>query len=691
MGKTRGVHETTPEIRNRMVGMYEAGLGLSEIAAAVNCSQRTVKRWLNRFDKEGTVETRDRCGRKRATTQEQDEAIIRLATQTSITAAKAVLPALGLNCSVDTIRERLHRAGIHNWSPSKKHIQKISVAVSEGSGIEQAVWRPTGTQVGKNKKKVAKDKKSRSQTKKKRSPQKAKPKAAVDDDANVNNTTAILPPQVHQPSFSFSLPAQNVPMQPMINEMQSLPVPPSMGTSHPSETPNANHYTHPLNIPHSQSMYHQQQSWPLDLVQAPHLYPQSQEVPNQHQDQLTQQLQTQMQPSIHLEQPVVHEQNLNTCQTEQHRQMSELSRETLHDSQDAIINVCSDVCSNSNSSFNDNSQSSTNDDESKSEKKRKLGKSRKKKGGKVKGTLETSVEIRNRMIGMSEAGLSTLSIALAINRSERTVKRWLDRWHKEGNVQTKERKGRKRITTKEQDDAIIAMATQQPLTAAKHVAPALGLKCSVDTIRERLHKAGIHSWKLGKKQGEGNAVHTVHLWQPSGNRSSKVKSNGGKKKKSQTKKQNQNSGHKKRQGESKSQKDETLPRETTEPPVHNVIPQSENIPFQQAHPQPLPTMQTTHDIMSDGSAPVPHLSQHSQVSSMCSQLSSSLQTLQPLGPMVPPRPDCRLALPTIIPSIASQTSTNVTYPSCMMSNNSHTSQMEQPVDTINYEPYIWSF
>lgn len=44
-------------------------------------------------------------------------------------------------------------------------------------------------------------------------------------------------------------------------------------------------------------------------------------------------------------------------------------------------------------------------------------KRKKKKGGKAKGTLETSVEIRNRMIGMSEAGLSTLSIALAINRS----------------------------------------------------------------------------------------------------------------------------------------------------------------------------------------------------------------------------------------------------------------------------------
>ena len=75
------------------------------------------------------METRERCGRKRATTSEQDEAIIRLATQTPITAAKAVLPALGLSCSVDTVRERLHKAGIHNWSPSRKHMQKIPLGL----------------------------------------------------------------------------------------------------------------------------------------------------------------------------------------------------------------------------------------------------------------------------------------------------------------------------------------------------------------------------------------------------------------------------------------------------------------------------------------------------------------------------------------------------------------------------------
>lgn len=75
------------------------------------------------------METRERCGRKRATTVEQDEAIIRLATQTPITAAKTVLPALGLTCSVDTVRERLHKAGIHNWSPSRKYMQRIPLGL----------------------------------------------------------------------------------------------------------------------------------------------------------------------------------------------------------------------------------------------------------------------------------------------------------------------------------------------------------------------------------------------------------------------------------------------------------------------------------------------------------------------------------------------------------------------------------
>lgn len=77
-------------------------------------------------------------------------------------------------------------------------------------------------------------------------------------------------------------------------------------------------------------------------------------------------------------------------------------------------------CSNVNIEMSDNSCISDTSNESiknNSRNDQKQEKRCRKKGGKVKGTLETSVEIRNRMIGMSEAGLSTLSIALAINRS----------------------------------------------------------------------------------------------------------------------------------------------------------------------------------------------------------------------------------------------------------------------------------
>lgn len=81
------------------------------------------------------------------------------------------------------------------------------------------------------------------------------------------------------------------------------------------------------------------------------------------------------------------------------------------------------IGSDSSCSSNENSQSSGESQQNKESSREDNGKSeserqkKKKKGGKAKGTLETSVEIRNRMIGMSEAGLSTLSIALAIDRS----------------------------------------------------------------------------------------------------------------------------------------------------------------------------------------------------------------------------------------------------------------------------------
>ncbi|XP_053979754.1 uncharacterized protein LOC128876937 isoform X1 [Hylaeus volcanicus] len=745
MGKTRGVHETTPELRNRMVGMYEAGLGLREIAAAVNCSQRTVKRWLNRFDKEGTVETRERCGRKRATTSEQDEAIIRLATQTPITAAKAVLPALGLNCSVDTIRERLHKAGIHNWSPSRKYMQRIPLGDTDGVAIQQPVWRPTGTQLGKKKssKDSSKNDKNTGTTKKKNPSWKIRAKDVyVGDGAPVENAKQ----PTEQQEFIFS--QQNAP-QPQATEMQSpsQPLP-----SNQTEFGNALSLVHQDQPVYQHPGLNISQNWPLDLVQGSHHYPQQlqelrtrQEQQQHHEQQVRQTIPDQthsldQQRQLKVEHQIQHQQH------QDHLHLQLASPQTNTNTNSDTFNSCSSQDSNQSSSgelkqtentakpvkmerflpvrlqedphqflelpaqnepprylrvTGDDDTGCKNQDQvvlqpdrlhctSKEDSERNMSQKRKKKGGKAKGTLETSVEIRNRMIGMSEAGLSTLSIALAIDRSERTVKRWLERWHKEGNVQTKERKGRRRITTKEQDEAIIAMATQQPLTAAKHVAPALGLKCSVDTIRERLHKAGIHSWKLGKKQGEGNAVHTVHLWQPSGNRPNKPKMLGEKKKKSNgNRKRDQGSRNTPKRLSSKRRRTESISVKSVSPSANMIPEQPTVLPFHNpatmANYVSAPNiMQPVHNI----TAALPTLAQPQPPPGPPPEP----QPIQPMGPMMQQRPDCRLA-PAIVPpvSVSGQENTGVAYPSCMVGNNSHTGHnMEQP-DPLNYEPYIWSF
>ncbi|XP_063993782.1 uncharacterized protein LOC135171272 [Diachasmimorpha longicaudata] len=641
MGKTRGVHETTPELRNRMVGMYEAGLGLRDIAAAINCSQRTVKRWLNRFDKEGTVETRERCGRKRATTSEQDDAIVRLATQTPITAAKAVLPALGLNCSVDTIRERLHKAGIHNWSPSRKHIQRIPLGEAEGAALQQAVWRPTGTQLGKKKTpKVPPRAKSTASKMKKKKTIKKNP---------VKESSAPEAPekQLEAPQMEFN-PPQAITHCP---DLAQLPQPQIIDSQSQFQA---------QPIPNPQQMYQQHQdlnmsqNWPLDLVQAP-----------QTQSQYLQSTDNLPPTSSHLQE--LYPQN-------NHHQHHPLEPQQINlEPRSKPVNV-SEGSSSSNSStesqeVNDSSKKTAEpaagSEQIVKEDQSEGNSEKRKKGGKAKGTLETSVELRNRMIGMSQAGLSTLSIALAISRSERTVKRWLERWRKEGNVQTKERKGRKRITTKEQDDAIIALATQNPLTAAKYVAPALGLNCSVDTIRERLHKAGIHSWKLGKKPGEGNAVHTVHLWQPSGNRPNRpriLRKNSGKKiagKKLESKK---TVGKK----ETKKSQEKIVEEEVQVP----------NVPVESVQaPQPVPSIEQGtmqfHDEGMNGYSSNPNVLQPVLTPLTPSTSGQGMHVAQVM------RPDCRMATGQV-PG----------YSSCMVgSGHGH---MEQP-DPLNYEPYMWNF
>lgn len=77
---------------------------------------------------------------------------------------------------------------------------------------------------------------------------------------------------------------------------------------------------------------------------------------------------------------------------------------------------------------------------------------------------------------------------------------------------------------------------------------------------------------------EGNAVHTVHLWQPSGNRPNKPKMPGEKKKKGGDKKRNQIANNSQKRIARKKKSNEPPPPKTTPPPA-NIIPEQSALSF----------------------------------------------------------------------------------------------------------------
>lgn len=77
---------------------------------------------------------------------------------------------------------------------------------------------------------------------------------------------------------------------------------------------------------------------------------------------------------------------------------------------------------------------------------------------------------------------------------------------------------------------------------------------------------------------EGNAVHTVHLWQPSGNRPNKPKMPSEKKKKGGDKKRNQIINNSQKRVARKKKSNEPPPPKTI-PPSTNILPEQSTLSF----------------------------------------------------------------------------------------------------------------
>lgn len=108
----------TTEQLGRCIGMLDAGYSQRDVANALNVSQSVVSRAWSRQQNFGTAAHRHGGGRQRSTTQRQDHFVALQARRhpfwTATSLRNDLLNASGVNVSTQTIRNRLHNAGLYS-------------------------------------------------------------------------------------------------------------------------------------------------------------------------------------------------------------------------------------------------------------------------------------------------------------------------------------------------------------------------------------------------------------------------------------------------------------------------------------------------------------------------------------------------------------------------------------------------
>jgi transposase len=96
---------------------------IREIAKEVQCSRDTVKTWIKRYQETGDVKDKERQGRKRKTTEEEDLDIIHIAKKHRTNTLAEISTAMsrqGVDISLNTVMRRLNEEGLYKLQPLKK-------------------------------------------------------------------------------------------------------------------------------------------------------------------------------------------------------------------------------------------------------------------------------------------------------------------------------------------------------------------------------------------------------------------------------------------------------------------------------------------------------------------------------------------------------------------------------------------
>ena len=109
---------------------------------------------------------------------------------------------------------------------------------------------------------------------------------------------------------------------------------------------------------------------------------------------------------------------------------------------------------------------------------------------------------RGRIVSLWEAGWSEIDIAQRIGCHTRTVQKWINRWQEEGEEGLKDKRKNNhgvRLTTAEEDAALVRQVDENPFLPVRHSVNQLDLQIFNTTAQRRLHKANVHCYHPARK------------------------------------------------------------------------------------------------------------------------------------------------------------------------------------------------
>ncbi|KAK4317351.1 hypothetical protein Pmani_011559 [Petrolisthes manimaculis] len=143
-----GKRANAPEVlttRAKMILLWQSGMSARVIAQVLGLSRNTVRKWISRWQKEGSILTRARTGRPRSTTPDQDAKILEVALSRPETAtAVSITRDLKLSCCASTIERRLREHGIVSHIPAIPAIKEEKDKDEEEEVVET---KPTPTDI----------------------------------------------------------------------------------------------------------------------------------------------------------------------------------------------------------------------------------------------------------------------------------------------------------------------------------------------------------------------------------------------------------------------------------------------------------------------------------------------------------------------------------------------------------------